>query len=262
MTGKEIRLNRIRDPKSGNFLIVPMDHGVSIGPVDGLRDMKSTISEIADGGGDAVLMQKGNLRQVPKEKADEIGFIAHLNASTDLGEPNNKVVVGRAKEALRRGADAVSLHINVGSETEPHQLEDLGEISDECEKYGVPLAAMTYVRGPDVDSTDVDNLAHATRMGAELGADLVKTSYTGKPDEYRKVVEGCPVPVVIAGGPKADSKEEVLQDIRDAMDIGVSGTMMGRNVFQQDDVSGMVNAISGIVHRDKTVQEAMKDAGL
>jgi fructose-bisphosphate aldolase/2-amino-3,7-dideoxy-D-threo-hept-6-ulosonate synthase len=262
MNGKEIRLNRIRDPESGNFLIVPMDHGVSIGPVDGLRDMSSTISKIAEGGGDAVLMQKGNLRDVPKQEVKKLGFIAHLNASTSLGEPNNKVVVGRAKDALRRGADAISLHINVGSETEPHQLKDLGEISEECEEFGVPLAAMTYVRGPDVDSTDVDNIAHATRMGAELGADLVKTSYTGNPEEYRKVVEGCPVPIVIAGGPKADSHREVLEDIRDAMDIGVRGTMMGRNIFQHEDVPGMVDAISGIVHEDKTVQKAMSDAGI
>lgn len=256
-----MRLNRIRDPESGNFVIVPMDHGVSVGPVDGLRDIGSTVSEVAAGGGDAVLMQKGNFRELPKDRADELGFIAHLNASTDLGEPNNKVVVGKAREALKRGADAVSLHVNIGSRTEPRQLEELGEISRECDRFGVPLAVMTYVRGPEVENS-VDNIAHATRVGAELGADLVKTSYTGNPEEYRKVVEGCPVPIVIAGGSKADTKKEVLQDIRDAMDIGVSGTMIGRNIFQQDDISGMVEAVSGIVHDDKTVEEAVNNADL
>jgi fructose-bisphosphate aldolase/2-amino-3,7-dideoxy-D-threo-hept-6-ulosonate synthase len=122
--------------------------------------------------------------------------------------------------------------------------------------------AMTYVRGENVDSSDVDNIAHATRVGAEIGADVVKTSYTGDPEEYKKVVEGCPVPIVIAGGPKAESKREVLQDIKDAIDIGVKGTMMGRNVFQQDDVEGMVDAITKIVHEGKSVDEAMQEAGI
>ena len=260
MAGKDVRLSRIVNSKSGNTVIVPMDHGVTIGPVDGLREFGSTVSEISSGGGDAVLMQKGNLQNVNEEDAADTGLIAHLNASTSMGEPNNKVMVGTVKEALKRGADAISVHINIGSKTEPDQLQDLGKVSEECEKYGVPLIAMTYVRGEDVESTDVDNIAHATRIGAEIGADIVKTSYTGNPEEYKKVVEGCPVPIVIAGGPKADSKKEVLQDIKDAIDIGVRGTMMGRNVFQQDDVEGMVEAITSIVHEGKSVDEAMAEA--
>ncbi|XGI83776.1 2-amino-3,7-dideoxy-D-threo-hept-6-ulosonate synthase [Halorutilales archaeon Cl-col2-1] len=262
MIGKEIRLDRIRDRESKNFVIIPMDHGVSIGPVEGLRDLESTVNDIAEGGGDAVLMQKGIVSEGHRGKGRDMGLIVHINAATSLGEPNNKVLVGTVEEAVRRGADAVSVQVNVGSETEPQQLQDLGKVADECEKYGMPLVAMMYVRGHDVDSADVENIAHATRIGAELGADVVKTAYTGDPDEYRQVIEGCPAPVVIAGGPKAETEREVLQDISDAMDVGARGVAMGRNVFQRDNVPSMVNAISSIVHGGVSVDEAMEESGL
>jgi fructose-bisphosphate aldolase/2-amino-3,7-dideoxy-D-threo-hept-6-ulosonate synthase len=117
---------------------------------------------------------------------------------------------------------------------------------------------MTYVRGPDVEPT-AENIAHATRLGAELGADVVKTSYTGDPDGYERVIEGCPVPVVIAGGPKAETKREVLRDIRDAMEVGARGVAMGRNVFQQDDVEAMTRAVSRVVHEGASVDEALSE---
>lgn len=261
MIGKEIRLNRIRDPESGNFVIIPMDHGVTIGPVRGLKDMESTITSIAEGGGDSVLIQKGIAKHEHSKVATDIGLIIHINAATSVGpDPNDKVMVGSVKEAVRLGADAVSVHINVGSKTEPHQLQDLGNTAEKCDEYGIPLLAMTYVRGPEVDSNDVETIKHATRIGAELGADIVKTSYTGDPNEYQEVIEGCPVPVVIAGGPKADTKRDVLQDIRDALDVGARGVAMGRNIFQQDDITTMTRAVSLIVHEGMGVDEAIEES--
>lgn len=262
MTGKEIRLNRIRDRESGNFLTVPMDHGVTIGPVKGLNQIHNTIDEIGRGGGDSVLVHKGVVDHSFGEVSEEIGLILHLNAATSVGpDPNNKVMVGDVETAVRRGADAVSVHVNVGSETEPHQLQDLGSIADECEEYGMPLLAMTYVRGPEerVDPSDEETVAHAARLGAELGADVIKTAYTGNPGAYEQVTEGCPVPVVIAGGPKAETKREVLQDVRDAMDAGARGVSMGRNVFQQDDVEAMTRALSRVIHDGATVETAMEE---
>jgi fructose-bisphosphate aldolase/2-amino-3,7-dideoxy-D-threo-hept-6-ulosonate synthase len=259
MNGKEIRLNRIRDRESGNFLTVPMDHGVTTGPIDGLEDAAATVDAIARGGGDSVLVHKGIARHEFSNADEEIGLIVHINAATEVGpDPNDKVMVGDVEEAVRLGADAVSVHINVGSETEPHQLTDLGRVADACDEYGMPLMAMTYVRGPDVDSADPTTIAHATRLGAELGADVVKTSYTGDPDEYERVIEGCPVPVVLAGGPKADTKRAVLADIREAMDVGARGVAMGRNVFQQDDVAAMTRAISNVVHDGLGADEALE----
>lgn len=264
MTGKEIRLERIRDRDTGNFLTVPMDHGVTIGPVKGLKNINRTIDDIARGGGDSVLVHKGIVDHAFGDVNEEIGLIVHLNAATSVGpDSNDKVLVGDVKTAVRRGADAVSVHVNVGSDTEPHQLQDLGRVADECEEYGVPLLAMTYVRGPEdrVDPNDEETIAHAARLGAELGADVIKTAYTGDPEAYEQVTEGCPVPVVIAGGPKAETKREVLQDVRDAMDAGARGVSMGRNVFQQEDVEGMTCALSRIIHEDASVDEAMSEVG-
>jgi len=259
MTGKEIRLGRIRDDDSGNFVTVPMDHGVTLGPVKGLNDVHETIDEIGRGGGDSVLVHKGVVEQSFDKVEEDLGVIVHLNAATSVGpDPNDKVMVGDVKRAVRLGADAVSVHINVGSETEPHQLQDLGEVADRCDEYGMPLLAMTYVRGPDVEPT-AENVAHATRLGAELGADVVKTSYTGNPDEYERVIDGCPVPVVIAGGPKAETRREVLRDIRDAMDVGARGVSMGRNIFQDDDVEAMTRAVSRVVHDGASVDEALSE---
>jgi fructose-bisphosphate aldolase/2-amino-3,7-dideoxy-D-threo-hept-6-ulosonate synthase len=259
MTGKEIRLGRIRDEESGNFVTVPMDHGVTIGPVDGLNGIHETIDAIGRGGGDSVLVHKGVVQHTFEKVQEDVGLIVHLNAATDVGpDPNNKVVVGEVKRAVRLGADAVSVHINVGSETESHQLQDLGRVADDCDEYGMPLLAMTYVRGPEVEA-NVENVAHATRLGAELGADVVKTSYTGDPEEYRSVIEGCPVPVVLAGGPKAETKREVLADIDEAMDVGARGVAMGRNVFQQDDVESMTRAVSRVVHDGVSAEEALSE---
>ncbi len=258
MTGKQLRLRRIRDGDSGNYVIVPMDHGVTIGPVKGLRDIDDTIRSIADGGGDSVLVHKGIAERGYPEADRDIGLIVHVNGATTVGpDPNYKVTVASVKEAVRLGADAVSFHINVGSDTEDRQLQELGKVADRCSEYGMPLVAMTYVRGPDVDSSSHETLAHATRLGAELGADVVKTSYTGDPEGYREVVEGCPVPVVIAGGPKAETKKEVLQDIRDAIDVGARGVAMGRNIFQQDDVEAMTRAVSKVVHEGASPEEAL-----
>jgi len=259
MTGKELRLGRIRDDESGNFVTVPMDHGVTIGPVEGLNDVHETIDAIARGGGDSVLVHKGVVEHSFGNVQEDVGLVVHLNAATSVGpDPNNKVMVGDVKRAVRLGADAVSVHINVGSETEPHQLQDLGKVADDCDEYGMPLVAMTYVRGPDIEPT-AENVAHATRLGAELGADVVKTSYTGDPDGYERVIDGSPVPVVIAGGPKAETEREVLRDIRDAMDVGARGIAMGRNVFQHDDVEAMTRAVSRVVHDGASVDEALTE---
>ncbi|MFB6282835.1 MAG: 2-amino-3,7-dideoxy-D-threo-hept-6-ulosonate synthase [Halobacteria archaeon] len=263
MIGKKLRLEKIRDQESGNFLTVPMDHGVTIGPVKGLENIGRTINEIKEGGGDSILVQKGVVKHQVEHIPSDMGVAVHINAATTVSpDPNNKVVVGSVEEAVRHGADAVSAHINVGSETEAHQFQDLGEIADDCDRFGMPLIAMMYVRGPDVDSNDEETLAHAARLGGELGADVIKTNYTGNPEKYRQVIEGSHVPVIIAGGPKAETPLEVLEDIKEAIDVGARGVAIGRNIFQHDDVASMTRAVSEIVHKGKTVDESVEKAEL
>jgi len=261
--GKQVRLERIMDRERERMVVVPMDHGISSGPIEGLVDLPETVNRVAEGGADAVLMQKGMVRHGHRGYGKDVGLIIHVSASTSLGpDPNNKVQVCGVEEAMRMGADAVSVHVNVGSGTEPGQLRKLGSVAGHCERLGMPLLTMMYPRGDKVDDQHVaEYVAHAARAGAELGADIVKTNYTGDPDSFQEVVDGCPVPVIIAGGPKADTTEDMLGDVRDAVGAGASGVAIGRNTFQHDDPTAMVDALHSIVHEEVSVDEAMEVFG-
>jgi fructose-bisphosphate aldolase/2-amino-3,7-dideoxy-D-threo-hept-6-ulosonate synthase len=163
---------------------------------------------------------------------------------------------------VRLGADGVSVHINVGAPDEDKMLTKLGKVSDECEIYGMPLLAMMYPRGPKIlNEHAFDVVAHAARLGAELGADIIKTNYTGDIDSFRAVVECCPVPVVIAGGPKAKTAQDTLQTTFEAIKAGGAGLSIGRNIFQHEDPALMVKALSAIVHQGASVECAIKLLG-
>ncbi len=257
--GKTRRLNRIFRPDN-RTVIVPMDHGVSIGPVKGIENMQETINRLLKGGADAVVLHKGIAKRVNVNGA---GLIVHLSAISNL-TPNcqNKVQVCTVQEAVRLGADAVSVHVNIGAQDECAMLTTLGRVADECDQYGMPLLAMMYPRGPKIPNEhDATAVAHAARIGAELGADIIKTNYTGNVETFRHVVEACPVPVIIAGGPKAETTEQILQMVHDSMKAGCAGLSIGRNVFQHENPTSMVKALTAIVHEENTVERALKLLG-
>lgn len=246
------------NPSSGHTVIVPMDHGVTLGPIDGLMNMKNMADEIVKGGANAILGHIG-LRLQGKFHG-KAGFILHLSAGTIWApDPNTKVLVSSVEMALKIGADAVSVHVNIGAETEAQMLGDLGKVSRECLEWGMPLLAMMYTRGEKFqEENSVEGVKHAARIAAELGADLVKVSYTGSKESFRKVVAGCPIPVLIAGGEKTKNEREILQVIRDALDAGAAGVSIGRNVFQHEKKRAMVRAISKMVHDGISVEEALE----
>jgi predicted phospho-2-dehydro-3-deoxyheptonate aldolase len=260
MFGKNIRMERIIDRETGNAVIVPVDHGISIGPINGLIDMKSTVNAVSEGGATAVLMQKGLVPYGHRTTGNDVGLILHLSASTNLGSTSDsKVLVATVEEAIKLGADAVSIHVNLGAESEPQMLSDFGEVSRKCTAWGMPLLVMAYARGPTVkDQFDPDTVAHCARVGMELGADLIKVSYTGDVDSFRNVVKGALAPVLIAGGPKISSDMDVLNMVYDSIEAGGSGVSIGRNIFQHKDPKAMTKAISGIVLKGMTVEEASK----
>ena len=259
--GKAIRLERIMNRDTGRTIIVPMDHGVSLGPVPGLVDMAEMVNKVAEGGADAVLGHIGLPLYGHRRYGQDIGLILHLMGSSVLSpDPNNKVMVMTVEEALVIGADAVSVHINVGAETDPEMFRILGQVSRQCMRWGMPLVAMMYPRGKKVKSEhDVDAVKLAARIGAELGADIVKTNYTGDIDSFKEVVEGCQAPVVIAGGPKMDTQEDALQMAWEAMQAGSAGASIGRNVFQAPDPVKMVRALHRVVHEGWNAQEAKRE---
>lgn len=260
MIGKKIRLERIINRHTCRTVIAPMDHGVSDGPMKGIIDIDKTVESISQGGADAILMHKGIVEQGHRGYGKDIGLIVHLSASTSLApNPNNKVIVTSVEKAIQLGADAVSVHVNLGSETESEMLQELGEISETCSYWGIPLLAMMYPRGQKVENEhDVELVKHAARVGSELGVDIVKTNYTGDPDSFKEVVEGALVPVVIAGGPKVDTDEELLQMVKDSIEVGGAGVAFGRNLFQAENPGKITRAISEVVHNNLEVNEALK----
>ncbi|MEM3728790.1 MAG: 2-amino-3,7-dideoxy-D-threo-hept-6-ulosonate synthase [Candidatus Bathyarchaeia archaeon] len=255
LSGKSKRMQRIFG-NDGKTVIVPLDHGVTNGPMQGLVSMQSTIDKLVAGGADAVVLHKGIAKNVDTKR---LGLIVHVSASTKVGpDANWKIRVCAIEEAIRLGCDAVSVHVNVGADREHEMLAELGRLADECDSWGIPLLAMMYPRGPKVKSEhDPELVAHAARLGAELGADIVKTNYTGDPKSFRKVVEGCPVPLIIAGGPKVNSTRRLLEMVYDAIQAGCAGVSIGRNVFQHEDPTAITRALVGIVHRGLKVREAM-----
>ncbi len=257
--GKRIRMERIINRNTGKTVIVPMDHGVSVGPIDGLRDMKSTIQKVSEGGANAIVEHKGLVGEGHRGEGKDIGLIIHLSASTSLSlYPNAKTLVCTVEEAIKLGADGVSIHVNLGNGQESKMLTDFGRVSSEARVWGIPLLAMIYPRGENIqDEYDVNMVKHAARLGDELGADIVKVSYTGSAESFHEVVDGCSVPVVIAGGAKMDSDRDILKMVKGSIEAGGAGVSIGRNVFQHKNPARMVGAISCIVHEGGSVEQAM-----
>jgi fructose-bisphosphate aldolase / 2-amino-3,7-dideoxy-D-threo-hept-6-ulosonate synthase len=257
--GKQRRLKRIFQ-QDNRAVIVPMDHGVTIGPVKGIECMSETVKQLLKGEVDAILVHKGIARCVEAQNA---GLIVMLSAMSNLGQNiNNKVQVCSVQEAVRLGADAVSVHVNIGAAEEDQMLITLGKVAEECDLYGMPLLAMMYPRGPKIQNEhDPKHVAHAARIGAELGADIIKTHYTGDVESFQAVVESCSVPIVIAGGPKAKTVKDTLQMTYDSLQAGGKGLSIGRNVFQHENQTLMIKALSAIVHRGASVEQATRILG-
>ncbi|MEW6328324.1 MAG: 2-amino-3,7-dideoxy-D-threo-hept-6-ulosonate synthase [Thermodesulfobacteriota bacterium] len=263
MTGKQIRMERIFNRNTKKTVIVPMDHGVTVGPIEGLIDMKKTVNAVASGGANAIVVHKGIVRAGHRGGGKDVGLIIHLSGSTTLSPyPNAKTLICTVEEAIKMGADAVSIQVNVGNGNDNEMLRDLGQTARIASEWGIPLLAMMYPRGEKIKNEyDPEIIRHVARLGAELGADIVKCSYTGDPESFRRVVEGCPVPVVIAGGPKMSSDRDLLAMVRDAIDAGASGLSIGRNIFQHKNPQHMTATLSRMVHRRYSVEEALEYLG-
>ena len=261
--GKKVRLERIINRDNGRTIIVPMDHGVTIGAVDGLVDMRETVNDMAIGGADAVLMHKGLVRCSHHSAGKDIGLIVHLSASTALSpNGNTKTLVGTVEEGIKHGADCVSVHVNLGDPNERLMLSDLGKVAEACDNWHMPLLAMVYAPGPQVpNGYDPKVVAHCARVGVELGADIVKVPYTGDIESFADVVGACCVPVVIAGGELMDSTRQLLQMVHDSVRAGGAGVSIGRNVFQHPRRIELVRAMRAIVHDNADVEHALTIVG-
>lgn len=251
--GRRLRLGRLGRRGGSALLLVPLDHAMGAGPLRSDGDLDALIGTLAENGADGVVIHKGALRRIRPGRFRDLSLIMQLNASTGMAaDPDAKYPVATVQEALRLGADAVSVHVNAASRTEAAQIAHLAAVAEECERWSVPLLAMMYVRGPAVrDGLAPDLVAHAVAVAAEMGADLVKTALPDDPGASARIVAGAAVPVLAAGGSPEPGPAVVLGRVAAAMQAGAAGAAVGRLVFTAEDPAAMVRRLAAVVH-DRT----------
>jgi 3-hydroxy-5-phosphonooxypentane-2,4-dione thiolase len=247
--GLDNRLSRVM--RDGKTVMLAVDHGYFQGPTTGLEDPKKTITPLLPYA-DSLMLTRGVLRS-SVDPSSRVPIVLRASGGTSvLRELSDEGVTTSIEEAVRLNASAVAVSVFVGSEHEKQTLLNLSMLVDEGERYGVPVLAVTAV-GREMNR-DARYLALACRIAAELGARVVKTYYC---EGFSKVVEGCPVPVVVAGGKKVPERA-ALQLAHDAVENGAAGVDMGRNIFQSDRPVGMIKAVRAVVHEKAGVDEGMR----
>ena len=250
--GMKNRLARLIQA-DGKALFLPVDHGYFQGPTHMLEKPGETIKPLIPYA-DAVMLTRGVLRNCVDPAIPKPIILRVSGAATVVGEDlANENLVTSIQEILRLNAMAVSMSVFVGSKYEHQSLTNLAKLVDECEDYGIPVMAITAV-GKELEKREARYLALSCRIAAELGARVVKTYYCT--EKFEKVVEGCPVPVVIAGGPKVDSELEVFQFVHDGMQKGAIGVNLGRNIWQSEHPVAAIRAIRAVIHDNYTPEEA------
>ena len=253
---------------NGKGVWVPIDHGVTDFPCEGLGDIEQTIKSLIAGEVNVIVAHKGVIDKFNHLcQGTKTRMIAHLSASTRHGGKNhsNKVLVGDVDEAIMRGAVGVSCQVNIGSKKEAAMLERMGHVTTEAYLNDVPVLGMIYVRGENVNLMKNDSTkgyAHAARIAFELGCDAVKTVWTGDKESFSNICRAAPIPLLVAGGPSTGNSEEILTMVKDSIEVGGSGVCMGRQVFAHQNVTAICQAIGMIVHNNVSVQEAIEKCSL
>lgn len=256
--GKEIRLARLLNPKSGRLLVITIDHSIARGIMTGLIPIRSTIDRIMEGAPDAMTMHKGIAEQCFWRHAGKTALILKCSSFSPY-QPGFDTWVTDVEEGVRMGADAISMGCITGGPEQGEQLRQLGLMAKQAASFGMPFVAHIYPKGSLIekkDQTDWKNVAYAVRTGAELGVDIIKTNYTGSPDTFRKVVEACPARVVVAGGETGTKIEDYLQMTRDIIDAGAAGVTYGRFVWGYHHVPELIRVLKFIVHENGSPKEA------
>ncbi|MFD7068326.1 class I fructose-bisphosphate aldolase [Streptomyces sp. NPDC059913] len=259
VSGRERRLRRLFPPFSGRSVMLPIDQPVSLGPLTGIADVHKALPKLLAGEPDAVICHRGVLRHVPADLPARTGLIMHLSAGTGLsGRGYVKTLTGSVADAVRFGADAVSVQVTFGTAEEGAMLTDLARIASQCAEWDMPLLTMVYVHGAD-PVREPGKIAHGARVAAELGADIVKVPYTGTPESFAPVTEGCFVPVVVAGGERHFDQDALRDAVRGALEAGAAGVCVGRNVFQHEDPQRALAELRATVHTDPVFRTYHED---
>lgn len=266
--GKTLRLNRIFNQATKKAVVIPMDDGLIDGAEEGLRNPILKINEIVKGNPNAILGFKGLFKQV-YDLTDNIPLIMNITASSNLISHTRKNTVASVEEGLIMGVCCIAAHINISSKYEPEMMQNIGKISKECDRLSMPLLILAYPRSEnengdnnylDLKDKDIERytklVRHASRIGVELGADLIKTQYTGNADTFSSVVEACgKIPVFIAGGPKTEVAE-IFKNTWECVAAGGAGVCFGRNAFNNSNTASFVKTLNKLVHNGYSVEQA------
>ncbi|RLE61860.1 MAG: fructose-bisphosphate aldolase [Thermoprotei archaeon] len=259
--GKAIRLGRIFRQSSGRTVIIALDHGRRRGSIKGLENFAKTVEKLLDADVDAFMITPAMLEKNYNLFAGRTSVIARIDGTGTVKGPDetDDRLISSVYRALKLGADAVSVMLWIGSKREADNLEKVAIVAEDCFDNGVPLLVEVLPSPPYLkDKYSWENVAYGSRIAAELGADIVKTFYTGSIDSFKLVIERVPVPIVVLGGPKKESLEEFLKMIYESVRAGGRGVAIGRNVFQNPNPVGVANALAAIVHKEASVEEALE----
>lgn len=262
MLGKEVRMSRLVNAKSNKMMAITVDHAISrgIAPMTGIQSIQTAIDKIVAGRPDAMTMTKGIAERCMYQHAGKVSILMKCSSYAPV-HPTRDAVFGSVDEAIRMGADAVSVGAMTLGDYQDIQFEEIGRISEECMAKGMPLIAHIYPKGESVPvdkRTAWENIAYCCRSACELGVDIVKTTYTGDPDSMAKVISCVPSSfrVVIQGGDACKTLDDYLVMTRQAMDCGVGGVTMGRFVWDYKDVTALVITLRYMIHEGYSVKEA------
>jgi 3-hydroxy-5-phosphonooxypentane-2,4-dione thiolase len=250
--GLKNRLAKIIKPQNKRGVMLAVDHGYFLGPTERLEVPRKTISPLLPYA-DSLMLTRGVLRTSVDANFPVPVVLRVSGGASIIGKDlSNETITTSIKEAIRLNASALAMSIFIGAPHEHESLVSLGNLVNEGEEYGIPVLAVTAV-GKELEKRDARYLGLACRMSAEFGAHLVKTYYC---ENFENVVTACPVPVIIAGGPKLATELDVFNLTYDALQAGAAGVDMGRNIWQNDHPVAMIKAVRAIVHQRATVKEA------
>jgi DhnA family fructose-bisphosphate aldolase class Ia len=267
--GKRIRMNRILRGPGRGALVVAFDHALVIGPIPGTENPARQIRQFVDARVDAVLLNLGLLRSCCDSFAPgtSVGLVARIDWTTvwkNLTEGTDGkslcCMLASPEDALRHGADAVLTYMIVGTgdaDFETKEVARNAQVARECERVGIPLIVESLARGKAVTNySDPKWLKLHTRMAVELGADMIKTDYSGDARSMSSVIQDCPIPLLVLGGSRSASEDEALDVVRGAMDAGAAGVFFGRNVFQSEDIGSFLRRARTVLDGTEILQKS------
>ena len=256
---KNLHLRRIF-AADGRTVIVAMDHTAYFGPMAGLEHPGDVLQAVVEAGADAVLTTPGIAARFG-DRLGRAGLILRADGGSSQRDPQPAGLrqIISVERALRLGADALVCMGMIGFPDESASLRVLTDLVDECSRWGLVVLAEMLVNGRDGNKPTAEDVAFAARVGADLGADIIKTNYIGPPNAYRAAIASCYVPLVVLGGEKADDDRAVLESVANALEAGAAGVAIGRNVWQHANPAGMTRALVALVHGGASVDESLRE---